>query len=225
MPIRHRHIDSAVVPPDGALGRIQFWTEIFIDAAKLSSAGKNRRGGPPHRIVVHIEDRGQQGGPFDHGKRTLTDTLPLRLRKETAEILGTRLSDLTGVGPVMHPADPRAVSQTGVVGGGTAERRPHLCSIHIPPVRRRRPGHIGIEHRLPLSAARRDVAAPAGNPAAVVVDVHGHRHHDLLQVVGAGDASGPLPRILQRGQQHRRKNRDDRNCNYDHLLNIQYGVY
>ena len=47
----------------------------------------------------------------------------------------------------------------------------------------------------------------------------------LLQVRHAVRAVRPFPRLVQRRQQHRCEDCDDRDHHYDHLLNIQCGVY
>ena len=69
-----------------------------------------------------------------------------------------------------------------------------------------------------VHALRRDVIA-------VVADILNHRRPHLFQVGQAGAPVRLFARFLERGQQHRRQNRDDRDDDYDHLLNIQYGVY
>ena len=51
------------------------------------------------------------------------------------------------------------------------------------------------------------------------------RHARLFELIEAGGGARPLPGFVERGQQHRRQNRDDGDHHYDNLLNIQYGVY
>ena len=48
---------------------------------------------------------------------------------------------------------------------------------------------------------------------------------DLPLISEAGDGARFASGTVQRGQKHSREDRDDRNRYYDHLLNIQYGVY
>ena len=59
----------------------------------------------------------------------------------------------------------------------------------------------------------------------VIGAVQLQRGAELFQIVGAGNPARPLPGLVQRRQQHRRQNGDDRDHYYDNLLNIQYGVY
>ena len=44
----------------------------------------------------------------------------------------------------------------------------------------------------------------------MVAGVHEQRAADLFHIVGASGFPGSNPRLLKRGQQHRRENRDDR---------------
>ena len=46
-----------------------------------------------------------------------------------------------------------------------------------------------------------------------------------FQIGRAGYLVRPRLRLVQRRQEHGCENRDDRDHDYDHLLNIQYGVY
>ena len=62
-------------------------------------------------------------------------------------------------------------------------------------------------------------------PVPVVVGIHQRSRAVLLEVVQAGRGARPFPRLVQRRQQHACEDRDDRYHHYDHLLNIQYGVY
>ena len=48
---------------------------------------------------------------------------------------------------------------------------------------------------------------------------------DLFEVVDAGGRLRLASGLVQRGQQHGGENRNDCDHDYDHLLNIQYGVY
>ena len=67
------------------------------------------------------------------------------------------------------------------------------------------------EHVLPFSrGAAFDVGGVIGNPAVLLIDVHGHVGSDLFEVAGAFDVTRLGPRLIQRRQQHGGKNRDDR---------------
>ena len=63
------------------------------------------------------------------------------------------------------------------------------------------------------------------DPVVEIPHVHGIRRHKLFHLSGACDAPGSLPGLVQRRKKHPGKDRNDRNYNYDNLLNIQYGVY
>ena len=77
--------------------------------------------------------------------------------------------------------------------------------------------------------------AGIGGPQAVIRLVDDHRPvvsgvreigcRNLLEVVYARGGAGHGTRFLQSGQQHCGENGDDCYHDYDHLLNIQYGVY
>ena len=62
-------------------------------------------------------------------------------------------------------------------------------------------------------------------PVVEVVGIHADAGSDLLLVRKAGRRPRGGARRVERRQQHGRQNRDDRDYDYDHLLNIQYGVY
>ena len=61
--------------------------------------------------------------------------------------------------------------------------------------------------------------------AAVIIDISETGHAELFLIGFAPGVMGGLPRLRQCRQEKRRQNRDDRDHHYDHLLNIQYGVY
>ena len=97
------------------------------------------------------------------------------------------------------------------------------------------------------ASGRRDIVFPGGTvrlekhgESRIVPGIVAHLGHDIVAVVG-GVKDGIVPqlfqiafaggivcagaRFVQCGQHDRRQNRDDRYHHYDHLLNIQYGVY
>ena len=72
----------------------------------------------------------------------------------------------------------------------------------------------GTQRRSAGNGARFDGAAQRGQDrrqlVVVVVHIQGKGNSLLLQVAGALDALGAFPGVIERGQQHRRQNRDDR---------------
>ena len=59
----------------------------------------------------------------------------------------------------------------------------------------------------------------------IVIGVKLEQRSELFLVVRALGALRAFSGLIERGQQHRREDRNDRNHHYDNLLNIQYGVY
>ena len=63
------------------------------------------------------------------------------------------------------------------------------------------------------------------NEIIVSADIELVRGTDLFEIRQALGFPRLFPRPVERWKQHRSKNGDDRNYDYDNLLNIQYGVY
>ena len=137
---------------------------------------------------------------------------------------------------VVHAVMLEAVGRIGRSLGRTAERtyRDVVVEIQIPfariktliirtafsPVSKQ----VGLNMILPLLVRALRILR-LGNPVFVVVIIRHESHADLFEIVETAALLRPSPRLIQGREQHRGEDRDDRNYDYDHLLNIQCGVY
>ena len=110
---------------------------------------------------------------------------------------------------VARPQKGRSCRQAGHAGAEIGADR--LILIH--------PGDEGIVVArttpgeelkiLPLRTPVRNLRS-VRNPVGIVVEIEEQRRSHLFQIAGTLDGSGPIPRLVQRRQQHRRQNCDDR---------------